>query len=116
MGKRNRRELESRLEVLVMHLLKWRYQPVRRSPSWRRTIREQRMALAVLLTYRPSLRPQVPTLLAEVYPHACAKALDETGLLPDALPPTCPWTVTQLLDDAFWPEDALQQPRTTTTP
>ena len=104
MGKRQNRELASRLTVLVMHLLKWSYQPARRSSSWRRTIYEQRRQLARLLTAHPGLRPQLSMLLAGSYPQARAKALDETGLPVTALPQNCPWTVTQILDDEFWPE------------
>ena len=104
MGKRQSRDLASRLTVLVMHLLKWGYQPTRHSPSWQRTIREQRRQLARLLMAHPSLRPRLPVLLAEGYPQARAKALDETGLSATALPQHCPWTMTQVLDDAFWPE------------
>ena len=89
-----------------MHLLKWQYQPERRDRgrSWRSTIREQRRRLARLLQDSPSLRPEVPTLLADGYSHARAKALDETGLPSDILPLTCPWMTVQILDDAFWPE------------
>ena len=78
LGKRDRRELEHRLEVLVMHLLKWRYQPERRERSrgWRSTIREQRRRLARLLQDSPSLRSEVPALLNDGYPHARGKALD----------------------------------------
>jgi Domain of unknown function DUF29 len=106
LGKRDRRELEHRLEVLVMHLLKWRYQPERRDRSrgWRSTIREQRRRLTRLLRDSPSLRSEVPALLDDGYPHACGKALDETRLPPETFPPTCPWTAVQVLDDAFWPE------------
>jgi Domain of unknown function DUF29 len=106
LGKRDRRELEHRLEVLVMHLLKWRYQPERRDRSrgWRSTIREQRRRLTRLLRDSPSLRSEVPALLDDGYPHACGKALDETRLPPETFPPTCPWTAAQVLDDAFWPE------------
>ncbi len=41
-GKSERRELESRMAVLLAHWLKWKYQPDRRGSSWDRTIREQR--------------------------------------------------------------------------
>jgi Domain of unknown function DUF29 len=42
LGKQERQELRNRLEVLLGHLLKWRYQPELRCKSWRATIREQR--------------------------------------------------------------------------
>jgi hypothetical protein len=106
LGKRDRRELEHRLEVLLMHLLKWRYQPERRerSRSWRSTIREQRRRLTRLLQDSPSLRSEASALLDDGYPYARGKALDETRLPPETLPSTCPWTAVQVLDDEFWPE------------
>jgi hypothetical protein len=55
-GKRNRRELLSRLTVLVVHLLKWMVQPDRRSRSWEATVRSQRRDLKKPLSENPSLR------------------------------------------------------------
>jgi hypothetical protein len=106
LGKRDRRELGSQLEVLVMHLLKWRYQAARRThdASWRRTVRTQRTEISALLADSPSLRPYGPTLLTQRYPKARADALEETGLPDAVMPRTCPWSFTQLLDEAFWPE------------
>ena len=110
LGKRDRRELASRLQVLVMHLLKWHYQPERRieGHSWRSTIRTQRLQLRLLLRDSPSLRPQVPTYVADLYPAARAEAGDETGLPETTFPQECPWTAEQLLDDDFWPAGNTQ--------
>jgi len=102
LGKRDKRELASRVQVLVMHLLKWCYQPEHRSRSWRSTIREQRRQVQMLLDDSPSLRPQIPALLAQGYPYAREKALDETRLF--TLPEACPFTPEQVLDDTCWPE------------
>jgi hypothetical protein len=79
LGKSQKRELETRLEGLVMHLLKWEYQPGRRQEghSWYDTIREHRSQIARLLRDNPSFKPQVAPLLAEVYPAARAWALGE---------------------------------------
>jgi hypothetical protein len=106
LGRSEKRELESRLEVLMMHLLKWCYQPERRedSHSWYDTILEQRSQLARLLRDNPSLRPQVSTLLTEGYSDARRRALGETRLLAAVFPQTCPWTSDQVLDAEFWPE------------
>ena len=106
LGKSQQRELGSRLDVLVMHLLKWRYQPSGRQqgPSWRSTIRTQRRELRRLLLQNPSLRPQVPTVLRDSYPDARLDASDETGLPLATCPETCPWTPDQVLDEDFWPE------------
>jgi Domain of unknown function DUF29 len=104
LGKRDRRELGGRLQVLVMHLLKWRYQPSERSGSWRGTIEDQRTEILDLLDDSPSLRRQVPAILAQRYPRARAKAGGETGLPVESLPSTCPWTAEQVLAVDFWPE------------
>ena len=118
LGKSEKRELESRLEVLVMHLLKWQYQPERREygHSWSDTIREQRNQIVRLLRDNPSLRPKMPDFLSEVYPDARERAVGEMGQgrgqeghiatyegWPLLLPHSCPWTAAQALDKAFWP-------------
>ena len=111
MGKRDRRELESRLEVLTMHLLKWRYQPEGRehSHSWYDTIWEQRGQLQRLLDDSPSLRPRAATVLVQCYSRARRRALGATQLPETLFPQTCPWTTAQLLDDNFWPASELHR-------
>ena len=107
LGKRDRRELESRLVTLMLHLLKWRFQLERRQQgrNWRRTILEQRRQLAALLADSPSLRPRAPDALARLYPHARQHVVAETGLPENPFPAACPWTASQILDSHFWPED-----------
>ena len=107
LGKRDRRELESRLVTLMLHLLEWRFEPERRQRgrSWQRTILEQRRQVAALLADSPSLRPRAPDALARLYPHARQLAAAETGLPADTFPAACPWTTSQLLDSHFWPEN-----------
>jgi hypothetical protein len=99
-------ELESRLEVLITHLLKWQFDATSQNPRrlWRATIREQRHRLTRLLQRNPSLRPTLPDVLHQNYPHARLMALDETDLPDSILPPTCPWTLQQILDEHFLPE------------
>jgi len=106
LGKRDRRELSNRLERLLQHLLKWRYQPERRMQdrSWERTIREQRRRLELLLADSPSLRREVPMFVEAAYPHARVLAFAETRLPESVLPATCPWTVDQVLGEDFWPD------------
>ena len=102
-GKSERRELASRMAVLLAHLLKWQFQPGRRGSSWQRTIKEQRRGIAAHLRETPSLK----TSLADsnwqegVWADATAKAIDETGL--DLFPEECPWTVEQVLSPDFYP-------------
>ncbi len=104
LGRRDRRELGSRLQVLVMHLIKWAYQPEGRGPSWRRTIRTQRLEIEDVLADSPSLRPRVPALMAQRYRRCIQDAAEETGLAETAFPRVCPWTVEEVLDQSFWPE------------
>ncbi len=115
LGKRDRRELESRLVTLMLYLLKWRFQPERRrrGRSWRRTILEQRRQLAALLSDSPGLRPRTPEALARLYPHARQLSAAETGLPEETFPAACPWAASQILDIHFWPEDG---PHSTPSP
>lgn len=99
-------ELESRLEVLITHLLKWQFDAASQNPRrlWRATIREQRHRLTRLFQRSPSLRPTLSVVLNQNYPHARLMALDETDVPASILPETCPWTLQQILDDHFLPE------------
>jgi Domain of unknown function DUF29 len=99
-------ELESRLEILITHLLKWQFDAASQNPRrlWRATIREQRHRLTRLFQRSPSLRPTLSVVLNQNYPHARLMALDETDVPASILPETCPWTLQQILDDHFLPE------------
>jgi len=103
MGRRDLRELNSRVQVLMKHLLKWQTQPKRRSRSWSGTIASQRSELEGLLTQSPSLRPKLAGGLGSNYDQAVKLAAAETGLRKEAFPPSCPYRVEQLLDDDFLP-------------
>lgn len=105
LGKRERNEIRSRLRVLLMHLLKWQWQPRPDSErrSWRSTIDEQRYQLHILLEDNPTLRTQLPDFVAYAYPYAVKGAANETGLAPTLFPRECTYTVAQLLDEEFWP-------------
>ena len=112
-GKHQQQALESHLEVVLTHLLTWGYGPtlpdVRR--GWRLTIREQRRRLARLLHHNPSLRPTVPAVVTESYPHARLMALDATEESSTTFPETCPWTPAQVLDAECWPDGERPLPR-----
>ncbi len=101
LGSSNRRQIKWRLEILILHLLKWKVQPEWQCGSWRGSIREARHRLEDLLEESPSLRPLPADYLPKAYARARVKALDETGLY--RLPETCPWTIEQILDSDFLP-------------
>jgi len=104
LGRSARKELCSYLESLFLHLPKWRYQPDYQIGSWRDSIVENRARIPDCLTESPRLRPQLPTLLQECYPHAPSRAAQQTRLPQATFPETCPWTVEQVIDAAFWPD------------
>jgi hypothetical protein len=104
MGRTEKRELISRLSVLLLHLLKWRCQPGKRGPSWEASIRVQRNRLADHLDDNPSLKPVLPQALASAYHDASLEAVAETGLARSTFPETCQWTVEEVLAEEFWPD------------
>ena len=101
LGISNRHQVKSRLEILILHLLKWKYQPEWQCGSWRGSIREARHRIEMVLEDSPSLRPLPAEYLPRAYAWARQKALDETGLY--RLPDICPWAIGQILDSDFLP-------------
>jgi len=104
MGRSDRRELKSRLIVLLAHLLKWRHQPEARSRSWSSTIREQRQQIELVLEDSPSLRSTIAQILDQTYDIARERAAEETGLAEATFPDACPFTPDELLSRGFLPE------------
>jgi hypothetical protein len=103
MGKTEKRELVTRLTVLLLHLLKWQFQPSRRGASWRVSIQNARDDITDHLADNPSLKPQMEASVAAAYRRARRQAAAETGLDEAGLPSTCPWSCGQLADEDFWP-------------
>lgn len=107
LGRQERRELRNRLGVLVGHLLKWQYQPARRSKSWRATIRVQRQAVQQILNENPSLQPYLAEAIEAAYELGLAIVVQETPLDYSDLPAQPPYAAKQILDPAF-PSDLSQ--------
>ena len=101
MGKSEKRELKSRLIVLLMHLLKWQYQPEKRSESWRSTIAEQRICIELLLEDSPSLQPLLIEIFTDCYEKARLKASEETGMKLNFFPKESPFTLEETLKNSF---------------
>jgi hypothetical protein len=80
MGRSEKRELVSRLTVLLLHLLKWRFQPERRGVSW-----------------DLSMKPLLPEAMATAYRRARRNAALETDLPESTFPADCPWTFDQAM-------------------
>jgi Domain of unknown function DUF29 len=103
MGKTEKRELVSRLTVLLLHLLKWERQPAGRGNSWRLSIANARDEIADLLDDNPSLKTVIDEVTASAYRYARRKAAIETDLGEEAFPAQCPWSFAEAMDGAFWP-------------
>src|SRR5216684_620253 len=107
MARSDEHALESFLERLLKHLLKWRYEPHRQSASWRVSIQNSRSNIQNRLADSPSLRPKLPTLIARAYEKARrsvgAEMEVEEREWDEKSPPSCPWDVDKILSD-FWPD------------
>ena len=108
LGRQEQRELLNRLGVLLGHLLKWEFQPGKRSKSWFATIREQRRRVLKLLEKSPSLHPFFPEALEEAYQDALDLAVRETSLDYKDFPPLCPYNLEQILDFEYFPGEQLE--------
>jgi hypothetical protein len=108
LGKQQRQELRNRLSVLIGHLLKWEYQQQRRSRSWLATIRVQRLDLSELLEENPSLQPYVREALQKAYAKGVLLAVKETELPSATFPVECPYSLTEILGDRFYPGEVSE--------
>ena len=103
LGRSDKREAYSRLRVLLLHLLKWQYQPSKQSTSWIATIDEQRTQLRLILRDSPSLKPYLREQLEDCYQSARKGAAKETHLPITDFPVDCPFTEMQILDGDYLP-------------
>ncbi|MDZ8237293.1 MAG: DUF29 domain-containing protein [Nostoc sp. ChiQUE01a] len=103
LGRRERQELRNRLGILLGHLLKWQFQPEKRSNSWLGTIREQRVQIKLLLQDSPSLKPYLNEVFLTIYELGLALAIRETELDENVFPEICPYTLDETLNPEFLP-------------
>ena len=103
MGSSQKNALQSYLFNIMMHLLKWQYQPDRRGTSWELSIDNGRNAIERLLENNPSLASQLPFFVAVEYRRARKRAAKETTLPLSTFPELCPFTIEQITGD-YWPD------------
>lgn len=101
LGKQQRQELRNRLGVLIGHLLKWDYQPEKRSKSWRVTIQIQRREIQDILEDNPSLKTYLPEAIAKGHKAGLDLVALETPLDYQDLPEDPIYTIEQLLSADF---------------
>ncbi len=96
MARRDRREVSSRLVVLLAHLLRWAHPPEKRSGSWRASILEQRRELRLLLE-SGTLHNHATASLPDAYQEAREQAAAETGLPIEVFPRECARSIDELI-------------------
>ncbi|MGB5593088.1 MAG: DUF29 domain-containing protein [Crocosphaera sp.] len=105
MGRSEKHSLESNLVVILMHLLKYKYQPQKRSRSWLSSIFEHRRRLTKTFRTSPSLKRYYENVFDECYQYAVKQASIETGLPLEHFPNMSPFTSEETLDFDFLPQD-----------
>ena len=103
MRRREQRSLKRNLIVLLLHLLKWQYQPDCRSGSWESSIIEHRFRIQEALQDSPSLKPYLEEIFDSCYPYAAKRARAETGLPKEVFPEICPYEMEEVLAEDFLP-------------
>jgi hypothetical protein len=105
MGAGERSQLQSRLKILLGHLLKYRRQPAFRSRSWIAAVKERRLSVMELLDDNPSLRHALDERVGKACRQGVSLAVKETGMDERKFPSSCPYTREQILDLGFYPGD-----------
>jgi hypothetical protein len=98
LGKSEKNALQSNLRILLMHLLKWQYQPERRSNSWSYTITEHNIRIKEAFDDSPSLKSYCTNILDNCYQNARKLAAKETGLDITVFPVDCPFSEEDILN------------------
>lgn len=104
MARKEKVALESNLEILLMHLLKYQYQVNKRTPSWRYTIDEHRSRILKSLKVSPSLKPYLKQVFDDCYQEGRRKAAIETELNISNFPIQSPFSQENTLNPDFLPE------------
>jgi hypothetical protein len=103
MGRSNKSALRSNLVVVLLHLLKWKYQSEKRTNSWKASIFEHRLRLDEDFTDSPSLKRYFAEIFAKCYQNARKLAAIETDIELETFPIESPFTPEQVLDPEFLP-------------
>lgn len=103
MGRQEKHSLASNLRVVLMHLLKYKYQSEKRSNSWSYTIFEHRERIREYLEDSPSLKNYIIAIFDKSYRKARKEAALETGLNLNTFPIESPFTLSEILDEEFLP-------------
>lgn len=98
MGRSEKRAVKSNLVILLLYLLKYKYQPTKKTNSWKASIREHRRRLRDDFQVSPSLKRYFEEVFDGCYQDAREQAADETGLSKDTFPTKSPFTPSEALN------------------
>ena len=107
LGRSERNKIISSLRLIYQHLLKWQYQPEKRSKSWTDTIDRERDNINDYIEDMPSLKRLLddPKAITKAYSRGRRDAMKETGI--NNLPKDCPFSIQQILDPDYLPSSDL---------
>lgn len=105
MGRSEKNALKSNLEKLLLHLLKWKYQPAKRSNSWQYSMTEHCLRLLDTFEDSPSLKRYFDEVFDKCYQNSRLLAARETGLDKQTFPEICPFTKADILNPEYLPID-----------
>jgi hypothetical protein len=108
MARSDRREIRNQLTVLLIHLLKYRFQPHRRSSGWLGTIGEQRSRIATVIDDSPSLQAFPSAIVGQCYAEARLRTAMQTRLPQTTFPTECPFGIAEVLDLAWLPAERVE--------
>ncbi len=97
-------ELERRLTLLLVYLLRWKHQPAKRKKSWKLMIQEERKEYAHVLKENHGIKPHLENILSNAYDLSRVKVAKKTGLNINTFEATCPWGLDDITDNTFYPE------------
>lgn len=104
LGRSEKSQLVNRLSLILSHLLKWQFQPERKTRSWDLTIKENRRRFKNILNENPSLKSKLAEILDDAYYYAKLEAGKETSIDESSFPKDCPYTFEEIMSDAFYPD------------
>ena len=104
LGRSEKGQLINRLSLILSHLLKWQYQPARKTRSWDLTIKENRRRFKNILKDNPSLKSKLDEILDDAYYYAKLEAGKETSIDEGTFPEVCPYSFEEITNDEFYPQ------------
>ena len=103
LAQNQKQALKSNLRIVLIHLLKYQYQPEKITNSWVNSINEHRDRIYDILDDSPSLEKYLRDEFTKVYARARKRASRETQKLSNVFPIESPFTIEEVLDEDYFP-------------